>query len=80
MFFPWQKRPAEAAPIAAGARPLMKYPGGGFPVPEAVRPAELPPAVRASVLRILEAPPKPAVSRAVMNEAQRSMISPDLHL
>lgn len=57
---------------------LMPYASGGFPVPEAIRPAELPPEVQAAYLRLLEGPPKPAVTPAVMNEAQRSMIAPQL--
>jgi hypothetical protein len=37
-----------------------------------------PPAVKASYTRLLDGPPKPAVSIAVMGQTQESMIGPDL--
>jgi hypothetical protein len=58
--------------------PLMMTSSGGFPVPEALNPDDLPPAVREAMMRPLEGPPKPAVSLAVMNQAQQTMVGPDL--
>lgn len=57
---------------------LRRVAAGGFPVPEAMEPADFPPEVKLSILRLLEGPPKPAVTLKVMNEAQRTMIGPDL--
>lgn len=57
---------------------LRRVPGGGFPVPGAIQPDQLPPAVKLAILRPLEGPPKPAVTKRVMNEAQRTMLAPDL--
>lgn len=57
---------------------LRRVPGGGFPVPGAIRPEQLPPATKLSILRFFEGPPKPAVTKRVMNEAQRTMLAPDL--
>ena len=58
--------------------PLMETASGGFPVPESISPAQFPPAVRNSILRLLEGPPKPAVTPSVMDQVQASMIAPDL--
>lgn len=57
---------------------LRRVAGGGFPVPGAIEPSEFPPEVKLSILRLFEGPPKPAVTLRVMNEAQRTMIGPDL--
>lgn len=57
---------------------LMKVPSGGFPVPGAIEPAQFPPEVKLALLRLLEGPPKPAVTLQVMNEAQKTMLGPDL--
>jgi hypothetical protein len=56
----------------------MKSPSGGFPVPQSINPDQLPPAVQQSILRFFEGPPKPVVTAEVMNQAQYSMIAPDL--
>jgi hypothetical protein len=56
----------------------MMMAAGAFPVPESISPKEFPPAVRQSIARLFEGPPKPAVSLAVMNQTQMSMIAPDL--
>lgn len=57
---------------------LMRVAGGGFPVPGAIEPNQLPPEAKLSILRLLEGPPKPAVTLQVMNQAQKTMIGPDL--
>jgi hypothetical protein len=58
--------------------PLMPFAAGAFPVPESLRPQDFPPAVQASLMRLIEGPPKPSVTLPVMNDAQASMIAPDL--
>ncbi len=94
MFSPWQmesygpmgpmlpvrptRRPVTMMIIPMGHPGLMMTAAGAFPVPESISPKEFPPAVRESIARLFEGPPKPAVSRAVMNQTQRSMIAPDL--
>jgi len=65
MFYPWQ--------VA-----LMPTASGAFPVPQSLPPEQFPPAVQAAILRLLQGPPKPSVSLAVMNQTQESMIAPDL--
>lgn len=76
MFSPWQTQPMiYAVPMRA---PLLKNPTGAFPVPQALDPRDLPPAVKDALMRVLDAPPKPAVTLQVMNQAQASMIAPDL--
>lgn len=64
--------------MAPNPRGLMRVPSGGFPVPGAMSPEEFPPVVRDSIMRIFEGPPKPAVTLPVMNEAQATMMGPDL--
>lgn len=76
MFSPWQMQPGY--PQSGYQLPLLPFPTGAFPVPEALHPDELPPAVKASMLRPIEGPPKPAVTLPVMNATQASMIAPDL--
>lgn len=84
MMMPWSMPPwapmmqVHAHTFFPRRSPLMAVPGGGFPVPESLRWRQLPPAVQASVMRLMEGPPKPAVTLAVMNEAQATMIAPDL--
>jgi hypothetical protein len=81
VFVPWQMQMRQMAmPMfqPMGRMPLMMVASGGFPVPEALEPDDLPPAVKASLMRLLEGPPKPAVTSAVMNQTQESMIAPDL--
>lgn len=87
LFMPWQmqmmgqpmqlKRPMRMM-VPAGQMPLFAIPTGAFPVPESISPAEMPPAVKASIMRNLEGPPKPAVTPHIMNNTQLSMIAPDL--
>lgn len=57
---------------------LMRVAGGGFPVPESLPPDQWPPEVKLSILRLFDGPPKPAVTLAVMNQAQATMLAPDL--
>lgn len=57
---------------------LRRVASGGFPVPGAIDPGQFPPEVKLSILRLLEGPPKPAVTLRVMNESQRTMVGPDL--
>ncbi|MFZ5815241.1 MAG: hypothetical protein ACOY93_08050 [Bacillota bacterium] len=57
---------------------LRRVATGGFPVPGAIEPDQFPPEVKLSILRLLEGPPKPAVTLEVMNRAQRTMLGPDL--
>ncbi len=57
---------------------LMRVAAGGFPVPGSIEPSAFPPEVKLSILRLIDGPPKPAVTLAVMNEAQRTMLGPDL--
>lgn len=57
---------------------LRWIPGGGFPVPGAMEAAQLPPSVKRSIMRLLDGPPKPAVSLAVMEQTQLTMLEPDL--
>lgn len=64
--------------MAPNPRGLMRMPSGGFPVPGAMSDDQFPPVVRESIMRIFEGPPKPAVTLPVMNEAQATMIAPDL--
>ncbi|HYF76851.1 MAG TPA: hypothetical protein VD973_06955 [Symbiobacteriaceae bacterium] len=64
--------------VPIGQMPLIAVPTGGFPVPESISPDQFPPAVKASIMRNLEGPPKPAVTPHVMEQAQSSMIAPDL--
>lgn len=64
--------------MAPTPRRLMLNPGGGFPVPGAMTAEQFPPAVRESIARIFAGPPKPAVTLPVMNEAQQTMLAPDL--
>lgn len=85
MFSPWQMqqvRPMRARPMMMPMpmqrMPLMEIPAGGFPVPESISPEQFPPAVQASYLRLLEGPPKPCVTLAIMDQTQASMIAPDL--
>jgi len=58
--------------------PLRETAAGGFPVPESIGLAHLPPNAQLALLRLVEAPPKPSVTPAVMNEAEHSMIAPVL--
>lgn len=91
MFSPWQMQAMRQMHPARQMRPmtvlvmpmtrrapLMQTPSGGFPVPEAIKPEQLPPKVRESMMRVLEGPPKPVVTRNIMNQTQESMIAPDL--
>lgn len=84
MFSPWQMqqvRPTRAMPmvmVPMQRAPLMEVPAGGFPVPQSISPEEFPSHVRAAILRVIEGPPKPAVTLKIMNETQASMIAPDL--
>ncbi|MDF2629299.1 MAG: hypothetical protein K0R39_3130 [Symbiobacteriaceae bacterium] len=85
LFMPWQMMRMMGQPpmpmqmmVPIGQMPLIAVPSGGFPVPQAISPDEMPPAVKASIMRNLEGPPKPAVTPHVMNEAQSTMIAPDL--
>lgn len=81
MMMPWPFSPC-GAPVRPMPRRrhhrLMMNPGGAFPVPGAISWKEMPPAVQESVQRLMEGPPKPSVTPQVMNEAQLSMIAPDL--
>lgn len=63
--------------VPIGQMPLAAVATGGFPVPEAISPHQFPPAVKASIMRNLEGPPKPAVTPHVMDQAQSSMIAPE---
>lgn len=78
MFSPWQMQPPFPVMLMAAGLPLRKTPTGGFPVPESISPEDFPPAVKASIARLFEGPPKPAVTLAVMQQTQASMIAPDL--
>lgn len=64
--------------VPIGQMPLIAVPTGGFPVPQAISPDEMPPSVKAAIMRNLEGPPKPAVTPHVMELTQSSMIAPDL--
>ena len=78
---PWSHLPFGAliVPMPRRLHPrLMPQPGGAFPVPGAIRWQDMPPAVQESVQRLMEGPPKPSVTAQVMNEAQLTMIAPDL--
>lgn len=66
------------ASMLMGLQPLRMVASGAMSVPQALKPEQLPPAVMASLSRLMEAPPKPAVTLAVMNQTQASMIAPDL--
>jgi hypothetical protein len=74
----WPAQPWPAAPVPTGRPPLLETATGALPVPQSLPPERLPPAVRAAISRVLDAPPKPAVTLGVMNETQASMIAPDL--
>ncbi|HYG59414.1 MAG TPA: hypothetical protein VD902_15235 [Symbiobacteriaceae bacterium] len=84
MHFPWQvpqSRQVQVMPVFRAPMrqvPLLETATGGFPVPESISPQQFPPAVRESIMRLLQGPPKPAVSLAVMDQTQSSMIAPDL--
>ena len=85
MFSPWQMhqpasqmRPMQHMIVPMRHSPLMETAAGAFPVPESLSPNQFPPAVRDAITRIFEGPPKPAVTLKVMNQAQSSMIAPDL--
>jgi hypothetical protein len=79
MYAPWQMAPMGCPMMyRPSRRPLQAVATGGFPVPESLPLAQWPPAVRASMARLFQGPPKPAVTLQVMNEAQQSMIAPDL--
>lgn len=73
MFDPWED---PLPPGHPGHAQLRMYPAGGFPVPGAISPDALPPAVKASLMRLLDGPPKPSVAPEVMQDAQFSMIAP----
>lgn len=75
---PWQMDPTQVVLVLTPQLPLRRVPSGGFPVPESLAPSQLPPAVRASIRRLMEGPPKPAVTLNVMNQTQATMIAPDL--
>jgi len=76
MLEPWQTF-VIMVPMPAQT-PLLRTARGGFPVPQALAPDQLPESVKSDLLRLLDGPPKPAVTLAVMEQAQRSMIGPDL--
>ncbi|HYF92449.1 MAG TPA: hypothetical protein VD969_09370 [Symbiobacteriaceae bacterium] len=84
MFSPWQMqqmrqaRPLQVTIVPLGRAPLMETASGGFPVPQSMTAEMFPPAVRESILRLFQGPPKPSVSLNVMNQTQASMIAPDL--
>ncbi len=78
MFLPFQMHPRMFAGKIRRRPLLMETASGAFPVPESLSPERFPPEVRESILRLLEGPPKPAVTLRVMNEAQATMIAPDL--
>jgi hypothetical protein len=77
MFLGWPARHVFWAAPMYPWRLLLESPTGAFPVPEAMDADCLPSAVQESITRLLDGPPKPAVSLAVMEEAQRSMIAPE---
>lgn len=80
MYFPWQAFVPgyQMQAVWPAPAPLMEISSGGFPVPESLSPEQFPPMVRASIMRLLEGPPKPSVTLEVMNRTQESMIAPDL--
>jgi hypothetical protein len=82
MFAPWQMGRAhplyQQVPMMRMPVPIREIPGGAFPVPESMSPDCFPPEVKAAIMRLIAGPPKPAVTLAVMNQTQWSMIAPDL--
>jgi len=81
MMMPWSFSPCGPLILPMPRRRhvgLKMNPGGAFPVPGAIPWQDMPPAVQESVKRLMEGPPKPSVTPQVMNEAQISMIAPDL--
>lgn len=84
MYSPWQfqnAQPMRAVPmimVPVRQVPLLETATGAFPVPQSLSPEQFPQAVRESILRLFAGPPKPAVSLAVMDQTQASMIAPDL--
>lgn len=78
MFLPRQMMMHPMAMMPMRQMPLMEHASGAFPVPQAMSADRLPAAVKEAIMRPLQGPPKPAVTLAVMNAAQESMIAPDL--